>query len=72
MYKFNRDFINELSNSDPKYILIDAPYSTGGAGKLWLDGIAYERRHTLIYQYLNKNYKFHKNINEWIFFEKKF
>ena len=56
-----KEFIDEFSNSNAKYILMDSPLSNakkyqpyGGAGKLWLDGIAYERRHTLIDQYLKK------------------
>ena len=76
--KLQKEFIDEFSNSNAKYILMDSPLSNakkyqpyGGAGKLWLDGIAYERRHTLIDQYLKKNFKFHKEINGWIFYEKK-
>ena len=76
--KLQKEFINEFSNSNAKYILVDAPLSTaekyqpyGGAGKLLLDGIAYEKRHTLIDQYLKKNFEFHKDINGWIFYKKK-
>ena len=53
-----------LSNAE-KY----QPY--GGAGKLGTDGIAYEKRYTLIDQYLKKNFEFHKDINGWIFYKKK-
>ena len=66
-----KEFIDQLSASKAKYLLIDAPDSYGGAGKLWVDGIDYEKRHTQIYSYLNENYKFHKNVNGWIFYEKK-
>ena len=69
--KFQKDFINQLSSSNARYVLMDAPYSIGGAGKLWADGIPYEKRHPLIYQYFSENFKFHKNINGWIFFERK-
>ena len=44
------------------------PY--GGAGKLLIDGLSYEKRYALIDQYLKKNFKFHKNINGWIFYKK--
>jgi hypothetical protein len=76
--KLQKEFIDEFSNSNAKYILMDSTLSNaeeyqpyGGAGKLWLDGIAYEKRHALIDQYLKKNFKFHKEINGWIFYEKK-
>ena len=70
--KSQKDFINEFSSSNARYMLTDAPWSTGGAGKHWTDGVSYEKRYPLIYQYLSENFKFHKNINGWIFFEKKF
>jgi len=70
--KSQKDFINEFSSSNARYMLTDAPWSTGGAGKHWADGVSYEKRYPLIYQYLSENFKFHKNINGWIFFEKKF
>ena len=76
--KLQKEFINEFSSSNAKYILMDAPLSYaegyqpyGGAGKLYHDGIAYEKRYTLIDQYLKKNFEFHKDINGWIFYKKK-
>jgi hypothetical protein len=76
--KLQKEFINEFSSSNAKYILMDAPLSYaegyqpyGGAGKLFHDGIAYEKRYTLIDQYLKKNFEFHKDINGWIFYKKK-
>ena len=75
--KLQKEFINEFSNSNAQYILMDAPLANaekyqpyGGAGKLLPDDIAYEKRLTLIDQYLKKNFKFHKNINGWIFYKK--
>ena len=66
--KLQKEFINEFSSSNAKYILMDAPLSNaekyqpyGGAGKLGTDGIAYEKRYALIDQYLKKNFKFHNN-----------
>jgi hypothetical protein len=70
--KFQRKFIDEFSKSNAKYILVDAPYSNGGAGKLYIDNIDYKKRHPLIFEYLNENFEFHKNINGWIFYIRKY
>ena len=69
--KLQEEFIDQLSDSKARYLLVDAPDSYGGAGKLWVDGIDYEKRHTKIHHYLNENFQFHKNINGWIFYKKK-
>ena len=69
--KLQKEFIDQLENSKSKYLLVDAPDSYGGAGKLWIDNIDYEKRHPQIYSYLNANYQFHKNVDGWIFYEKK-
>jgi hypothetical protein len=75
--KLQKEFINEFSGSNAQYILMDAPRANaekyqpyGGAGKLLIDGLSYEKRYALIDQYLKKNFKFHKNINGWIFYKK--
>jgi len=69
--KLQKNFISELSNSNAKYLLVNAPLSYGGSGKLWIDNIDYEKRHPIIYKHLYENFEFFENVGGWIFFKKK-